>query len=893
MVMTSLKRWKGSPFLLIPVIAGLLLMGAPMNAAWAAPGKGKGPGPSPPPPGPVNDGQDDLRALARAAGLESLRVAITVKDGVNDNWTPLLLNQGRVPLPNDLNAYLNSKNKNARKLATQLGKALFWDQAVGSDGQACASCHFHAGADNRTKNQLNPNITRVENQRDGNVIGFSNAAGDPDFVFDLVDPSGATGPNYILNKDDFPFVKDIGTGDDNGQNVQIQDDVTVLPGEGNTNDVASSQGVFFTTFESVVQENIYDPFALGSDPVKIRDKGEPIPDVEAEGGANFQVTATNGAFDGKVNVRRVEPRNTPSMVNAVFNLHNFWDGRANNRFNGVNPLGDTDRGARIFVRGRGGGMATRNVSLKNASLASQAVGPPLSHFEMSFGNPNDDNTFNDRLWPDIGKKMVGSPFPADPPARARQLLESQEVATDDSLLGELRNSKGAFSSSKGINVTYKELIQQAFNPNLWDSNRVIIFPGAEVEATATSTVLQDLGEPLIVTIAEAQAMVASGVVKPERVFTQMEANFSFFFGIAVMLYEAELVADQSKFDKFMEGQTTLSDEEALGLQVFINASGVTPGKCVNCHGGPEFSNATVRNSQNGANLIEPMPMGDGNPAFYDNGFYNIGVTPTVEDLGRGANIGGFPVSSSRQFLFKDNGIQNINFPIIGLPIKVVCDPENVDADSDPATCDSGLLGVIDEGTGQFIPVCQDLNADGKCDVNDDILIQRVAVDGAFKTPQLRGVELTGPYWHNGGILTLMEVVEFYDDGGFFCKFNFPDLDPDIVQLGLSGDEREGLVHFMLALTDDRVKNKRAPFDHPELRIPNGHPGDVDSTTADGDFDSMQAVDVVLTLPAVGAGGVTSAGLDPLRPFHEELDENLTHFDAFEVEGVPCNLPNLE
>ncbi|RQW76984.1 MAG: hypothetical protein EHM62_09045, partial [Methylococcus sp.] len=26
----------------------------------------------------------------------------------------------------------------------QLGKALFWDMNVGSDGMACASCHFHA-----------------------------------------------------------------------------------------------------------------------------------------------------------------------------------------------------------------------------------------------------------------------------------------------------------------------------------------------------------------------------------------------------------------------------------------------------------------------------------------------------------------------------------------------------------------------------------------------------------------------------------------------------------------------------------------------------------------------------------------------------------------------------
>ena len=36
-----------------------------------------------------------------------------------------------------------------------LGKALFWDAQVGSDGRtACASCHFHAGADHRITNQI-------------------------------------------------------------------------------------------------------------------------------------------------------------------------------------------------------------------------------------------------------------------------------------------------------------------------------------------------------------------------------------------------------------------------------------------------------------------------------------------------------------------------------------------------------------------------------------------------------------------------------------------------------------------------------------------------------------------------------------------------------------------
>ena len=42
---------------------------------------------------------------------------------------------------------------------------------------------------------------------------------------------------------------------------------------------------------------------------------------------------------------------------------------------------------------------------------------------------------------------------------------------------------------------------------------------------------------------------------------------------------------------------------------------------------------------------------------------------------------------------------------------------------------------------------------------------RVAVDGAFKTPTVRNVGLTAPYFHNGGYKNLEELVEFYNRGG--------------------------------------------------------------------------------------------------------------------------------
>jgi cytochrome c peroxidase len=60
--------------------------------------------------------------------------------------------------------------------ARALGKALFWDMQLGSDKLACASCHFHAGADNRSKNQLSPGLNRVNNPtRTGNPdVTFGN-----------------------------------------------------------------------------------------------------------------------------------------------------------------------------------------------------------------------------------------------------------------------------------------------------------------------------------------------------------------------------------------------------------------------------------------------------------------------------------------------------------------------------------------------------------------------------------------------------------------------------------------------------------------------------------------------------------------------------------------------
>jgi len=72
--------------------------------------------------------------------------------------------------------------------------------------------------------------------------------------------------------------------------------------------------------------------------------------------------------------------------------------------------------------------------------------------------------------------------------------------------------------------------------------------------------------------------------------------------------------------------------------------------------------------------------------------------------------------------------------------------------------------------------------------------------GAFKTPTLRDVELTGPYMHNGSLRTLLDVVRFYNQGG---QKN-PNLSSKIRPLELNEREINELVEFLRALTSDDV-----------------------------------------------------------------------------------------
>ncbi|MFL5318440.1 MAG: cytochrome-c peroxidase [Myxococcaceae bacterium] len=231
--------------------------------------------------------------------------------------------------------------------AIKLGKALFWDQQTGGDGKvACATCHFNAGADNRSKNTMHPG---------------------PDGIFAS---NGVTGPGQICTL-----------------------------GMISNDDRVGSQGVVGAMFMSI-----------NNDPKIAADSCKP------------------NHTSPFMTERRATGRQTPSAIGAVFNRNNFWDGRANHKFNGLDPFG---------------GPGT--TAIENASLASQAVGPPGSDTEMScagrpFNGPNS-----------LGAKML-----------ARKPLQWQKVDPTDSVLG------SDAARTMGLTVTYQQMIDAAFAPVVAD-----------------------------------------------------------------------------------------------------------------------------------------------------------------------------------------------------------------------------------------------------------------------------------------------------------------------------------------------------------------------------------------------------------------------------------------
>jgi len=785
-----------------------------------------------------------------------------------------------------------------------LGKALFWDQQLGGDGVvACATCHFHAGADHRPRNQANAGANAL---------------------FDRL-----RGPGQTQTPDLFPF----------GDRVNHP----------NADDNYSSQGTRQANFLSV------NP--TGS-PV---DQSGPI-----------------------VGHRRTTGRNSPSVINAVFNFRNFWDGRASEVFNGRDPFGNISQNATILAEVNRM-LVPERLNLPFSSLASQAVGPPNNEVELSFLG---------RDWADLGRKMLG-----------RRPLQFQRVATNDSVLGRYASTAGGIQTAGGLSAnTYLQLVEAAFQPKY-----------------TTSTIRSCFEEISQNFVPNRRSNCPSG---DPAGYTLAESNFAMFFGLAIQAYEATLRSDQSKFDDFLRGERTLNQQETNGMNVFFGPVA----QCSVCHFGPEFTNATVsalnaqqpggglnagifnanqliarppapgvtstaRANCNGVttnancvfvpgsgadggnivanvtqvhgsdkrlagafermtmafrmdstgrqvpvNLLDPFNLANdplfGTPlgtapvnqttqspfAVYDLGFYNVGVRPDGpnSDPGLGGyfprNINGtapfpataagtIPLSFTRrakaeQATLSKRGTDDRSYwqpasgyiafpfgsctqqenqnltavpPVFGV-LPFPANPNLVNptpcyffnaqgtAFIDPITLKPMLAGRLLNGPNyqkdrNGVPI-PDTSCKGTTEYGlpDQCPEERDAVVGAFKTPGLRNVEFTGPYFHNGSAKSLLEAVQLYTR---FHHDNFA-LAPEIEGIStafaaglITPQDELDLVRFLRLLTDPRVESQQAPFDHPSLCVP---------------VSEQDQADTYRLVHPVGAGG----SIFRLRTFEELL-----------------------
>ena len=764
-----------------------------------------------------------------------------------------------VPTPTTINDYIAD-----RDAAIRLGKALFWDVRLGSDGAtACATCHHQAGADPRTDNTMHP--------------GANGAFA-----------AGVT-PGQPVPATIFPTMKFANPANRFS---------TVLR---NIDDVVGSEGVMREEFLGLD----------GTGGERCEHSAEPV--FTANGVAHRQVTR----------------RNAPSVINAVFNVRQFWDGRANAWFNGTNTAGPVDAQAKVWrVNPKTGQPMQVAIHIDHASLASQAVGPVNNDVEMAA---------HGRGWVDVARKLL--------PTHA---LAAQKVSAGDSVLGAVA------APGLGLSLRYDEMVAAAFHAQ-WR---------APVEVAPGVTMLE-ANMPLFFGLAV--QLYESTLVSDHSRYDQWIENDGPNGGAPGLL----------------------SDQELRGLRLWFNLDPTLPAtNCRACHLSALFSVATYAGKigggggQNGAgafpgavdsdhdgypDIIDRFPLdptewldtdhdGIGNNADPDDD--NDGLPDAVDPFpldplnmpeGQVPNpnaefapqpiaympdlagmhkrtmmfqeppLGFEPAVRPLDFTLTGDGIRvydptgklavhvpvpprsvfpcnfvfapEVPVPSLGSTAALLADARTLDCRMsltialfnfplgayrvtidgvDRGTLVSEPLVMYDEGFYNIgvRPTAEDIGVGGTHANGTPLsaarrLLQQSflpefgqlwsggnlvpRVNGAFKTPSLRNVELTGPYFHNGGAATLEDVIRFYNRGGDFHSANKVDLAPAMLSMDLREPDIADLAAFLRTLTDERVRDERAPFDHPALGFPEGG-----------------------QLAAVGAEGRAAACAPALRPFHENL-----------------------
>lgn len=825
--------------------------------------------------------------------------------------------------PENLDKYIND-TPDGMAAAIALGKAFFWDVQFSSDQKvSCATCHYAAGADHRTRHSVTLPA----------LFGVSAPLPDPE--------QSADSANYMHRTLDLSSSDLVGRRkEDRNGGPGVHD--PALPADLRVREVIGSRGVPSRQLLSMGNDGTEnnEPPSYGQDELKVPGMEEIMIRLRLLQEEQRQVTA----------------RNAGTVLNAVFNHRQFHDGRASSVFNGRNNFGLEDPISLLRVENR----KFKRVNLKEnefanwrlnyASLASQAVMPLINDKEMSWRG---------RELHHIARRMLG-----------RVILEGQTIHEDDSALKNQRGKK------------YEELIEAAFLKTWWDKDTekklklpTPGFQGSTEEPTKlTNLPFAEVPDALT---AEYSLMEANfglfwgiAIMLYESTLISDDTPFDRW-------HRAQ------RDPAFAQGKKRVDDfspAAVRGMHLFRENG------CADCHAGSEFTAASLRSvlggpdgeegdilppavlSQLGRQAEELLICPEDKPVgvecmnaagvmlgIYDGGFYNVGVSrwevtgpvppgsqtfpgrfhpqdflpgastaSRLEDPGAGSLNGS--QSRMRAWLAEAGGhpqfaklVQLLPAPAdsrmvqISQIVPALEKEENkkrrIEQEQTQAKKDfrakrgaSSALGYTQMAIQQEAAMPQDtsprnvtyvVRADGshgyeyttykdsatghifrsasgapsdypghslarrwqkanrsRLAKDNRITETRVFDEGTFKAPGLRNIELTGPYMHNGSILTLEGVLEFYNRGGDYNHRVKSDADdwqtgdahPEMAPLGLSQEEIADIVAFLRALTDDRVRMSRAPFDHPSLPLPVG-------------FERGSKTEKEIILPAVGAGGV--------------------------------------
>lgn len=146
-------------------------------------------------------------------------------------------------------------------------------------------------------------------------------------------------------------------------------------------------------------------------------------------------------------------------------------------------------------------------------------------------------------------------------------------------------------------------------------------------------------------------------------------------------------------------------------------------------------------------------------------------------------------TTSRPTTFTDNSFHNIGVGIVRhRVVPLARQAEQLVRSGDTMAIDRAAILTPMSALGRFLVTRRD----------SDI--------ASFKTPDLRNVLITGPYFHDGSAATLWDVIDHYNKG---AGVQNPFLDRDIQPLALHEREIDDLVALMASLTSASYRAQAA------------------------------------------------------------------------------------